>query len=187
MILELMASVVALAAPAEEAQAPPTTKSVAPLTVTAPPVTPQTPPAATVNVPVDDSPHAGAWASVWPEDAYKARIPGHVVLTCEIDRYGIAEWCKVAAETPAGKGFGAAALELRPTFKLTPRTGPDGPTDGLMNIAVEFKPPDPHYDFGGGRSGGPVGERAGADVGAFDITGMGVVLPRRSVSGTLLK
>jgi hypothetical protein len=195
MILEaLAAAVVATAAPAAQpvAQSPPaqssasqgdaSTPSVSPLLVRP---LPSGPADATVDVPVDDSPHAGAWASVWPEDAYKARIPGHVVLICDVDRYGIAEACVVGSETPPGKGFGAAALELRPTLKLQPRIGPDGPTDAQMRIAVEFKPPDPHFDFGTNRGGGPVGERAGGGGMNYefsDLTMAGNPLQRRSIS-----
>jgi TonB family protein len=145
--------------------------SVAPLTVS-PDVTPNTPPAATVDVPTNDN-DLGQWASVWPAGALEARISGHVVLTCEVDRYGIAEWCKVATETPAGHGFGAAALELRPTFKLSPPLGPDGaPTTRQVNIAVEFKAPDPQYDFGSGRAGGS-NDGGLAGVNGADVSGSG--------------
>jgi len=115
-----------------------------------------TPPAATVEIPSDDS-AVGEFASIWPAEALQARVSGHVVLTCDIDRYGLAEWCKVALETPEKMGFGAAALELRPTFKIKPAMGPDGPIDKVMNIAVEFKAPDRQIDWGSGRSGGPTG------------------------------
>src|SRR5580704_17486598 len=94
-----------------------------------------TPPAATVEIPSDDS-AVGEFASIWPAEAWQARVSGHVVLTSDIDRYGLAEWCKVALETPDKMGFGAAALELRPTFKIKPAMGPDGPVDKVMNIAV---------------------------------------------------
>jgi TonB family protein len=174
-----------LVAAAAVASAPPTpgTSTVSPVTVTAPPK-PSAPPAATVEVPSDDS-VGGQFASVWPENAYRAGIAGHVVLSCEIDRYGLAEWCKVAAETPPKMGFGAAALELRPTFKLKPAMGPDGPIDQVMNVAVEFKPPTQQIDWGSGRSGGSVGESSSrmssgssSDMNMFG----GPSLQRKSVS-----
>jgi TonB family protein len=159
------------ATPSPASQPAPGAPSVAPLTVS-PDVTPTTPPAATVDVPNDDT-QLGQWASVWPAGAYAARLSGHVVLTCQIDRYGIAEWCKVASETPAGHGFGDAALELRPTFKLKPPIGPDGaPTTRVVNIAVEFKAPDPQYDFGSGRGGGSTGGGL-AGVNGADVSGSG--------------
>ena len=48
-------------------------------------------------------------------------------LRCLIDVHGLAERCEVVSETPADKGFGAAALQIRATFKLPPVMGPDGP------------------------------------------------------------
>jgi TonB family protein len=137
-------------------QTPSTT--VSPVTVTAsapPPISPSTPPVATVQAPSDAS-ALGVWAVVWPSDAWETHLPGHVVLTCEVDRFGLAEWCKVASETPAHHGFGAAALELRPTFKVRPAMGPNGPTRAFMNIAVEFTPPDnvDRIDWGAARKGG---------------------------------
>ena len=140
MILAILASAAAAAAPS--APTP-----VSPLTVEA--ARPGKPPPvdATVNVAQGDDTTDGIWASVWPADAYTERIPGHVVLRCNVDRYGLAEACQVAYESPAGKGFGAAALQLRPTLKVKPAVGPDGPIDAVMNIGIEFDPPDPQYNF----------------------------------------
>lgn len=174
MILETLAAV-ALAGAPQDAGAPPAPTPVSPVVVPAPPKASTEPPAATVNVPTDDTAAGGVWASVWPQSAYRARISGHVVLRCDIDRHGLAEWCKVGSETPAKQGFGAAAMQLRPTFKLKPATGPDGPVDAVMNIAVEFKAPDPRLDFGGARGGGEPGETS-------NVTMFGDPLLRRSVS-----
>ena len=52
--------------------------------------------------------------------------------------HGLAEDCRIASETPANKGFGKAALMLRPTFKVKPAMGPDGPVESMMNIAIKF-------------------------------------------------
>jgi TonB family protein len=150
MFLEILAAVAAAASPSDAA--PPT--SVAPVTVkgAAPGVQPTV--AATVNVASDDT-VIGQFVSVWPEAAYRAGINGRVVLSCKIDVHGLAEYCRVASETPRGKGFGSAALELRPTLKLKPAMGPDGPVDATMSIAIDFKHPDTQVDFrGDGREGG---------------------------------
>jgi TonB family protein len=160
---------------------------VSPLVVEPPPAS--TPPAATIVVPSDDTAGGGHWASVWPIGAYEARISGHVTLTCGVNQIGLAEWCKVASETPAGRGFGQAALEMRPTFKLKPPVGADGgPTDAVLNIAVDFNAPNPIIDFGRNYEGGPTGERAGAPpIGrpqqeTSDITEWRGPLVRRSVA-----
>src|SRR5262249_38943790 len=110
------------------------------------------PPDATVNVPSDDT-AIGEFASVWPRDAYAARIRGEVTLSCEVDTHGLAERCDVASESPPGKGFGQAALQLRPTFKLTPAHDASGPIETWMRIAIEFKPPDPQVTIIGPKSG----------------------------------
>jgi hypothetical protein len=112
MIIEALAAAAVSAAPAAKAEAP---TQVAPVTIVPPPELKDQPVAATITVPVNDT-AGGLWASAWPEGAYQAGISGRVWLSCEIDRFGIAEWCKVAAEKPEGRGFGAAALALRPTL-----------------------------------------------------------------------
>ena len=175
-------TVSAKAQPAAASEAPAAT-TVAPLTVHPP--KPNAPADATVAVPTDDTTAKGRWASAWPEAAYRDGVSGHVVLSCDIDRYGLAEWCTVASETPPDKGFGPAALELRPTFKLKPAMGPDGPIDAVMNVAVEFKAPNHQIDWGGDRgagsvaaSTGPLSTGGGADMGAFS----GPHQARRSIS-----
>ena len=122
MVLEALAAAVVAAAPPSQQPTP-----VSPLSVRALPKGKHPPIAVTVEVPDDETATGGIWASVWPKDAYKDRINGHVVLRCNVDRYGLAETCEVAQESPEGKGFGEAALELRPTLKLKPALGPDGP------------------------------------------------------------
>src|SRR5438270_6518443 len=78
--------------------------------------------------------------SIWPAGAREAGVGGDVVLACLVDVHGLAETCRVAYERPRGKGFGAAALALRPTLKLKPHQGPDGPVEATMNIAIGFRP-----------------------------------------------
>jgi TonB family protein len=179
MLLEALAAASVAAAQDGAGQAPP-----APNVTVYAPERLGAPPSAKVVVPVDDT-AMGIWASVWPMDAYKARISGHVILSCDIDRFGLAEWCKVASETPQGQGFGAAALELRPTFKLTPATGPDGPIDSVMSIAVDFRAPAPRLDFGRLRDGGPT---VGGDIAdaakrqTSDITMFGEPFERRQIT-----
>jgi TonB family protein len=91
----------------------------------------------------DDLPGTGQGVSIWPADAYQVRRSGEVTLSCWVNLEGLAEWCRVAYERPAGKGFGAAAKAMRPHIKVEPRKGPDGkPVAGLMNIALTYKSPD---------------------------------------------
>ena len=76
--------------------------------------------------------------SVWPQDAYEAGISGSATLSCRVNIYGMAEECEVASETPPGHKFGAAALQLRNTFKLRPAQGPDGPVESRMSVQIRF-------------------------------------------------
>lgn len=80
--------------------------------------------------------------TIWPGAAYQRRIDGHVRLRCKIDVHGLALACDVVSEIPQGKGFGKAALELRPTFKLPPTLGPAGPVATTKTIAIGFRAPD---------------------------------------------
>jgi hypothetical protein len=80
-------------------------------------------------------------------------------------------------------GFGAAALELRPTFKLAPSTQADAPAERMLSIAVEFRAREPRYDWGGYRSGGPTGEKTQGGNVYSDVTGFGgPALVARSVA-----
>jgi protein TonB len=89
----------------------------------------------------------GDYVAVWPKRAWAAGHEGRVTLACLIDVHGLAESCRVAAETPPGEGFGKAALELRTTFKLAPPSGPDGkPAAKVMTINVTFRQPDFQFD-----------------------------------------
>lgn len=155
-VLMAAASAAVLAAGAAQAATP---ESSSPVVVHPLPKGKAPPADATITIPSDDS-AIGDFASVWPKAAYEARIHGDVILSCDVDRHGLAERCEVTSESPAGRGFGQAALQLRPTFKLTPAHDANGPIDSWMRIAIEFKPPDPQVTIIGAQSG-PVGDCGG--------------------------
>ncbi|MDB5474841.1 MAG: hypothetical protein JWP49_352 [Phenylobacterium sp.] len=117
-----------------------------PLVIIAPPK--DAPPSdATVVVGADQDAGGGQSVSIWPAGALHAGANGWVTLSCRVDIHGLAEWCRVAYESPRGKGFGAAALTLRPTLKVKPKQGPAGPEDAMMNIAIAFKAPSPQSNL----------------------------------------
>jgi outer membrane biosynthesis protein TonB len=58
------------------------------------------------------------FAAAYPHGAEALGVNGRAVLVCDVDRGGRLERCKVAAETPAGAGFGGAALGLVHAFRL---------------------------------------------------------------------
>lgn len=139
-LLALLAAAAAGAAPAA-AQAPkPPPNEVRSVTVTAQPKA--APPSdAAVSVGGEGELIGGQDVAIWPAGALAAGASGRVTLSCLVDVHGLAERCHVAHESPQGKGFGAAALEMRPLLKLTPRRSPDGPVAAEMNITINFKAP----------------------------------------------
>src|SRR5471030_845086 len=142
----MLAQILALALAAAAAPAPDTpARTVSPVTVTS--QGPKPPIDATVDMQSDDK-ASGEFVAIWPGAAYRAGADAKVILSCKINIHGLAEWCGIKSESPAGKGFGAAALQMRPTFKLKPAMGADGPMEAMMTIAVKFKAPDPQFDSG---------------------------------------
>src|SRR4051794_14635638 len=110
MLAQFLALMLQAAAPAA---APPNTVS--------PVVVNPLPPPADVRIEMQGSDSDAAQVvAIWPAAAYDMRMDGRVTMRCHIDVHGLAEHCTVVSESPAGRGFGAAALELRPTIKLTP-------------------------------------------------------------------
>ena len=136
LMLALLAAAAAGAAPTPPGA--PSVNSVSPLIV---PAFPKDAPAIQEAITVGASDFVGAQdVSIWPAGAREAGIGAQVVLACRVDIHGLAETCRIAYEKPYGKGFGAAALALRPTLKLKPHQGPDGPVEVTMNIGIAFKP-----------------------------------------------
>jgi TonB family protein len=171
MLAEILALFAAVAAPADPATSPPP-RTVSPVIVQPAPSTKiEAHPDATVDSPGGADDAIGEYVAIWPRRAHNAGKGGHVTLSCLIDIHGLAEWCKVAAESPAGQGFGAAALELRPTFKVKPDQGPDGPIAAVKTINVGFKAPDLQMDFSQfetelkrRQGGSELGQRAPMDI-----------------------
>jgi TonB family protein len=188
MLVALLTLALAAASPEaapQPAAPPPHATPVAPVVVqpsAPPPGAHAPPPDATVDVPMDDT-AVGVFASVWPRAAYEAHIQGRVMLRCQIDRYGLAERCAVESETPPGKGFGAAALQLRSTFKLTPAHDATGPIDSTMRISIEFTPPHPEFtvlaDSGGQ---GAIGDCGQLNKPCPEWHVVGNPLPRRAIT-----
>jgi TonB family protein len=77
--------------------------------------------------------------SVWPRSARINGEEGHAVITCTITVLGYLRDCKVKTESPAGAGFGLAALMLAPDFQFRPATLDGKPVEAAVNIPLGFQ------------------------------------------------
>ncbi len=98
-----------------------------------------------VSPPVITNPHwlrqptADEFADAYPQRALIAGKSGFASLACTVMATGALTDCSVAEETPAGWGFGAAALSLAKRFRLVPRQEDGRPTGGAMiRIPIRF-------------------------------------------------
>jgi TonB family protein len=81
------------------------------------------------------TPNAGSLLSIYPPEALKAGMEGHTVMECIVKDDGSMATCHVVAETPAGQGFGAAALRLMPRFHMR-TTDEDGQSTAGKNVVI---------------------------------------------------
>lgn len=81
-------------------------------------------------------------ADAYPQRALLADKSGVVSLACTVLATGALADCSVAEETPAGWGFGKAALGLTRRFHLSPRLEDGSPVGGAMiRIPIRFALP----------------------------------------------
>jgi TonB family protein len=75
-------------------------------------------------------PTAQQLAAAFPTRALKRARAGKAVIQCQVTIEGFLDRCKVVDESPADFDFGAAALQLAPQFKLSPKIRGGKPVAG---------------------------------------------------------
>jgi TonB family protein len=73
---------------------------------------------------------------VYPIAARFKRVDGKATISCKVDELGFLQRCKVDSETPAGLGFGPAALQLSPQFRMKPKIRGGRPVETEVTIPV---------------------------------------------------
>lgn len=82
-------------------------------------------------------------AGAYPGFAGTAKLSGQANLVCIGAPNGRLAACDVVWEAPEGLGFGRAALEVAPRFRLAPRTVDGEASKSRIRFSVRFRTPEP--------------------------------------------
>jgi len=122
--------------PSSVTQLPPATQTAS---VTQPPATTRAPPAGTVQW--AQRPSSRRIAELYPDRALREGTGGRVQLDCTVQA-SMAVSCSVASESPAGQGFGRAALSASNSYRASPTLSNGQSSVGARTrIAVAFQAP----------------------------------------------
>lgn len=76
--------------------------------------------------------------AVFPAAAMKQGRSGKALISCTVSTEGLLRDCKVVSESPAGAGFGAAAVVLSSSFLMKPATRDGTPIEARITIPINF-------------------------------------------------
>jgi protein TonB len=77
--------------------------------------------------------------ALYPARAGRRRIPADVILLCQVLAEGVVVGCRVETESPAGLGFGEAALKMTPMFRIRPKLVDGQAVDrALVRVPIGF-------------------------------------------------
>ncbi len=83
-------------------------------------------------------PTANQLTAVWPTKAYAEGRGGAAVIQCTVAVSGLLVDCTVVSESPAGSGFGQAAIALTPQLLFKPALKAGKPVPSVVKIPVDF-------------------------------------------------
>lgn len=81
-------------------------------------------------------------AAAFPTKAMQEGRAGKATITCNVTIEGFLERCVVLSESPEAYGFGAAALQLAPQFRMSPKMRGGKPVSGgEVSIPISWQAP----------------------------------------------
>ena len=99
-------------------------------------------------------PSARQMSEAYPAAAQALGLDGRARITCDVDRLGRLEKCRVDAEGPPGLGFGEASLRIAEHFQMRPKMQDGRPVEGgSVTVPIQWKFPR------SGAASGPVDRR----------------------------
>nr|WP_272886973.1 TonB family protein [Phenylobacterium aquaticum] len=81
--------------------------------------------------------------AVWPHDAAQVGAGGKALIGCKVTERGLLNSCVVLSESPAGAGFGAAAVMVSSQFLMKPAIRNGKPVESEVRIPITFPSYEP--------------------------------------------
>jgi TonB family protein len=83
-------------------------------------------------------------AAAFPSKAIQDGVAGHASIKCNVTIEGFLERCQILSESPEAYGFGAAALQLAPQFRMSPKIRAGKPVGSEVTIPINWGAPPPN-------------------------------------------